>query len=74
VPAKSFILRTKGHSGFSSCTRCKIEGEYINNRVCFPYSHVPSLKRNHHSYINKLDEDFHVSNELTRLIELPGFN
>ncbi|CAI6370734.1 unnamed protein product [Macrosiphum euphorbiae] len=45
VPAKSFILRTKGHSGFSSCTRCTIEGEYINNRVCFPYSHVPS--RNH---------------------------
>lgn len=27
-PAKSFILKVKGHSGFSSCTRCKIEGEY----------------------------------------------
>lgn len=74
VPAKSFVLRTKGHSGFSSCTRCTIEGEYINNRVCFPYSHEPSLKRNHHSYINKLDEDFHTSDELTRLIELPGFD
>jgi len=74
VPAKSYILRTKGHSGFSSCTRCTIEGEYINNRVCFPYSQMPSLKRNHSSYINKLDEDFHTSNELTRLIELPGFD
>lgn len=74
VPAKSFVLRTKGHAGLSSCTRCTIEGEYINNRVCFPYSHVPSLKRNHHSYITKLDEDFHTSNELTRLIELPGFD
>ncbi|XP_060881565.1 uncharacterized protein LOC132953033 [Metopolophium dirhodum] len=31
-PAKSFILKVKGHSGFSSCTRCNIEGEYIDRR------------------------------------------
>lgn len=24
IPAKSFVLKTKGHSGFSSCARCKI--------------------------------------------------
>lgn len=74
VPAKSFVLHTKGHSGFSSCTRCTIEGEYINNIVCFPYSHTPSTKRTHLSYINRLDEDFNISNELTCLIELPDFD
>lgn len=26
APAKSFVLRTKGHSGFSSCSRCEHEG------------------------------------------------
>jgi len=33
VPAKSFVLKIKGHSGFCSCTRCCTEGEYLNRRV-----------------------------------------
>jgi len=37
APAKDFSLKIKGHSGFSSCTRCIQEGEYLKNRVCFPY-------------------------------------
>lgn len=28
APAKSFVLKVKGHSGFSSCTRCFQKGEY----------------------------------------------
>lgn len=37
VPAKSFILYCKGHSGYFSCFRCMAEGEYIKNkRVRFP--------------------------------------
>lgn len=75
APAKSFILKIKGHTGFSSCTRCTIEGEYLNNRVCFPYSQLKSTERNHQSYINQLDEEHHSSNQtLTRLIELRGFD
>ncbi|KAJ8966529.1 hypothetical protein NQ317_007175 [Molorchus minor] len=35
APAKSFITYTKGHSGYASCTKCKIEGDYICNRICF---------------------------------------
>jgi len=27
TPAKSFVLCVKGHSGYSSCTKCQIEGE-----------------------------------------------
>lgn len=30
-PAKAFVLCVKGHSGYSSCTKCTIEGEYIGN-------------------------------------------
>lgn len=63
APAKSFILKIKGHIGFSSCTRCTIEGEYLNNRVCFPYSQLKSTERNHQSYINQLDEEHHSSNQ-----------
>lgn len=38
APAKSFILKVKGHTGFFSCKRCCIEGEYVNRRICFPYT------------------------------------
>lgn len=44
APAKSFILRTKGHTGFHSCTKCIIKGEYINNRICFPSRKVHPLR------------------------------
>lgn len=50
-PAKAFILKIKSHSGFSSCIKCYIEGEYKNNRVCFPYSSVKYTERTHQSYI-----------------------
>lgn len=38
APARAFILKIKSHSGFFSCARCTVEGEYYKNRVCFPYS------------------------------------
>lgn len=37
-PAKSFVLMTKGHTGYFSCSRCKIEGEFLENRTCFLYN------------------------------------
>jgi len=41
-PAKSYVLCTKYHSGYSSCSKCKIEGDYFNN-VCFPLPNRDSL-------------------------------
>lgn len=70
APAKSFILKTKGHSGFDSCTRCTEEGEYLNNRTCFPYS-LNTIKRTHHDYINRKYEEHHVGNTISILSELP---
>jgi len=36
APAKSFVLCTKGHTGYYSCSNCIIKDSYINNRICFP--------------------------------------
>lgn len=33
APAKSFVLAVKSHTGFFSCTKCTIRGEW---HVCFP--------------------------------------
>jgi len=41
-PAKSYVLCTKYHSGYSSCSKCKIGGDYFNN-VCFPLPNRDSL-------------------------------
>jgi len=38
APAKSFILGVKGHTGYSSCTKCWDEGKNVERRICF--SHV----------------------------------
>lgn len=72
-PAKSYVLRIKGHSGSFSCTQCTIEGEYFYNRVCFPYSNRKASKRTHEAYVNVSEEDFHV-NSTSILNSLPEFD
>lgn len=64
----------KGHAGFSSCTRCTIEGDYVNNRVTFPYSENKSKNRTHDRYLKMSDDDYHISNQISILTELDGFS
>lgn len=72
-PAKTFILKLKGHSGFSSCTRCTQVGEYYKNRVCYPYCNFSPI-RTHITYLNKTYEEHHVGNALSKLTELSGLD
>ncbi|XP_036142932.1 uncharacterized protein LOC118645614 [Monomorium pharaonis] len=58
APAKSFILNIKGHSGYFSCTKCKIEGEYRNRRICF--ADMNSAKRTNNDFLNETDENYHL--------------
>lgn len=74
APAKSFVMKVKGHTGYYSCTRGFIEGEYINNRTCFPYQENSPRERNHEGYINKIQEEHHVGDVLSDLILIPGFD
>lgn len=75
APVKSFILQTKGHSGFNSCTRCTQEGDYLENRICFPYVVGGSVPRSHDDYITKKHIDHHVVNSsLSILKDLPNID
>lgn len=58
APAKSFILNIKGHNGYSSCTKCTTEGEYIKNRICF--NDLNASKRTDNDFKLKKDEDHHT--------------
>jgi len=61
APAKAFLMKVKGHSGFFSCTRCTIEGEYQQSRVCFPYLENGSTIRTHDDYVLMKYEEHHTS-------------
>jgi len=72
LPAKSFILKTKGHTGYHSCTRCLISGFYFERRVCFPG--IPISKRTHIDFLNRTDEEFHMTDEVSIITEIPGID
>lgn len=67
VPAKSFIKYTKGHSGFYSCTKCEIKGEYHLNRVCFPYLEMSNV-RTDKNFRLKSQPDHHTGTSMLELI------
>lgn len=58
APAKSFILNVKGHTGYSSCTKCWDEGKYIEKRICF--SDISGKKRTDDEFVLKTDDDYHL--------------
>lgn len=70
APAKSYILKVKYHSGYYSCTKCIIKGEYVDDTNCFPYD------RNE---VHRTDENFrnfaynnNYQNEQTILCNIPN--
>ncbi|KAF0746022.1 Integrase catalytic domain-containing protein, partial [Aphis craccivora] len=73
APAKSFILKIKGHTGYFSCTRCLAEGEHVGS-TCFPFKDSNSRERTHEDYINRRQEEHHVGDSLSDLIRIPGFD
>ncbi|CAI6351217.1 unnamed protein product [Macrosiphum euphorbiae] len=74
APAKSFILKIKGHTGFDSCTRCREEGEYLQNRTCFPFTQNNLLKRTHNDYITREHDEHHVGSAISDLSILPNID
>lgn len=68
APARSFILKTKGHTGFFSCSRCTTEGIYLENRVCFPG--VNFIKRTHSDFLNRTNDEYHVTNSVSLITEI----
>ena len=58
APAKALILKVKSHSGYSSCTKCTVEGDYVDHRVIF--NATSNTLRTDQSFRDKQDEDFHL--------------
>ncbi|XP_031330642.1 uncharacterized protein LOC116161619 isoform X2 [Photinus pyralis] len=70
LPAKSFILRTKGHNGYFSCSKCLQEGDYINGVMSF--TEVNCNKRTDLSFRKRSQEEHHIGFSLIE--EIPDFD
>lgn len=70
-PAKAYILNVKHHSGYHSCSKCTIEGDYRENRICFPTCKSYPLRRDE-EFRNIQYEEYQNGN--TILTKIPHFN
>lgn len=71
TPAKAFVLGIKNHTGYNSCTRCTIKGEYIDGRVCFPVTKVIDNLRTDQDFADNKYDDYQIGE--TILKEIPNF-
>lgn len=71
APAKAFVLNVKNYNGFNSCTKCTIEGQYINGRVCFPTTNTHFTLRTDENFINNKYKDYQMGE--TILSNIPNF-
>ncbi|XP_049517381.1 uncharacterized protein LOC125943071 [Dermacentor silvarum] len=67
APARSFVFRIKGHTGYSGCPKCTVEGTYSNSRLCFPTR--SSTLRTDDSFRRQTDPDHHLGTSV--LTSLP---
>ena len=58
APARAFIKGIKCHSGFASCEKCTVHGEFYVGKVIFPSTDAPL--RTDESFKCMADEDHHV--------------
>lgn len=62
APAKAFILCTKGHTGYSSCSKCIAKGESMKRRMSFSKFTYAQL-RTDQDFTSKTDEDYHLKKD-----------
>ncbi|XP_050066370.1 uncharacterized protein LOC126555495 [Aphis gossypii] len=68
APAKAFLLKVKNHNGYFGCNSCEVEGDFIDNKVCFLNLCAPL--RTNDSFRSKSNTEYHKDG-LSPLIELP---
>ena len=71
APARSYLKCIKPHTGYFSCERCIIEGQYYAGRMTFPYdkASAPTKKRSDASFAAQEDEEHHLN--ISPLTQVP---
>ncbi|CAN7974710.1 unnamed protein product [Ixodes persulcatus] len=66
APARAFIFKTKGHTGYSGCPKCTVEGSF-GAKMHFPTT--VATPRTDHSFRSQVDSDHHLGTSV--LTNLP---
>jgi len=67
LPARAMIRATKGHAGYSSCSKCHSRGEYIGSKVVF--LNTTFKLREDSSFRAQADSNHHVG--ISPFVRLP---
>lgn len=67
APARAYLKCIKGHSGYFSCERCTVEGDYLSDHVCLVETDAPL--RTDFSFRSREQSEHHWST--SPLEELP---
>ena len=70
APAKAFVLGTVYFNSRQGCSKCSVEGEFLDGRMCFLDQDAPL--RTDEGFRSKVDEDYHKTD--TILLSIPGLN
>ncbi|XP_039313198.1 uncharacterized protein LOC113002646 isoform X1 [Solenopsis invicta] len=71
APAKAFILSIKYHTGYNTCSRCTITGEFLDGRLCFPATKIIDALRTDEDFANNKYDGFQIGE--TILKQIPNF-
>lgn len=63
APARAFVTCTLGHNGFFACTKCEVEGDYINNKMAFLKE--DAQLRTDESFKNRTNAEYHKRQDKT---------
>ncbi|KAK5641543.1 hypothetical protein RI129_010090 [Pyrocoelia pectoralis] len=67
-PAKSFLLQIKGHNAYSSCTKCCVEGDYMDNRMTFLETNA--ALRTNEKFRQRVYEDYHKGTSILEKLDV----
>lgn len=69
APAKSFVLGTKGHSGYFCCTRCTQKGQIVKHRLILPIESECTVRTND-TFRNRSQPQHHLKQSISPLEKL----
>jgi len=69
APAKSFVMCTKSHTSSNGCSKCCVEGDFLNRRMSFLDINAPL--RTDDDFRARKDEDYHKQESI--MLSIHGF-
>jgi hypothetical protein len=74
APARSLIKCIKNHTGYFSCERCEIEGEYVHDARTMVFDEYNCTLRTDTSFRQKLNEEHHHAGVVSPILKLIDFD